>query len=320
MTENLTIERCADYFRAHDGYLILSHHRPDGDALGSSAALCRGLRALGKTACLLENPEATDRYIPWISEYYAPADFVPSCVVSTDLADTGIIQKNAADYKDRIDLAVDHHPSNTGFAGKTLLMADRAACGEIIYLLLTELLGGIDRETAKLLYVAVTTDTGCFRYKNTTPETLRVGALLLEAGADNDLNRRLFMKKRRSRLELESCIINGLELFMDDEACIAVITLEDMARIGVTENDMEDIAVVAGQVESVELSCTLRQVSDTLWKCSVRTGDYKNAGLVCAEFGGGGHGMAAGGSLTGTLEEVKAQLREAVRKHWKENP
>ena len=320
MPNKLTIKACADYLRTHDHYLILSHHRPDGDALGSSAALCRGLRLFGKTAFLLENPETTARYAPWISEYYAPAEFRPACILSADLADEGILQKAADAYHGRIDLAIDHHPSNSGFAPNLLLMADRAACGEIIYLLLMELCGGIDRETAKLLYIAVTTDTGCFRYKNTTPETLRIGALLLEAGADNDLNRRLFMKKRRSRLELESCIINHLELFMDDEACIATITLADMERIGVTEEDMEDIAVVAGQVESVELSCTLRQVSDTFWKVSVRTGDYKNANLVCAEFGGGGHGMAAGGTLNGTQEEVKATLREAVRKHWKEAP
>ena len=320
MPNKLTVERCADYLRTHDNYLILSHHRPDGDALGSSAALCRGLRAIGKTAFILQNPETTERYTPWISEYYAPSGFRPDCIVSADLADEGIIQKNADGYRGRIDLAIDHHPGNTGFAPSLLLMAERAACGEIIYLLLMELCGGIDRETAKLLYIAVTTDTGCFRYKNTTPETLRIGALLLEAGADNDLNRRLFMKKRRSRLALESCIINNLELFMDNEACIATITLSDMERIGATEEDMEDIAVVAGQVESVELSCTLRQVSDTLWKVSVRTGDYRNAGLVCAEFGGGGHGMAAGGSLNGTLEEVKSVLREAVRRHWKEKP
>ena len=126
------------------------------------------------------------------------------------------------------------------------------------------------------------------------------------------------MKKRRTRLALEAAIINGLEFFMDGEACIGVITLAELDRIGVTESDMEDIAVVAGSVEGVETSCTLRQVEERTWKVSVRTGQYENASRICAEFGGGGHGMAAGGTIEGSLEEAKAVVRAAVEKHWKE--
>ena len=314
----MRISDCAAWLRQRDGYLILSHHRPDGDALGTSAALCRGLRMLGKTAFILENPQATDRYIPYLREYYARPGFVPAHVVTVDLADEDIMQVNAGDYRGRVDLCIDHHPSNTGYAAETLLMGERAACGEIVYLLLMELLGGVDRETATLLYIAVTTDTGCFRYKNTNPGTLRVGAALLEAGAPIDLNRRLFMKKRRTRLELESSIISSLEFFREGEACIGTITLAELERIGVTESDMEDIAVVAGSVEGVETSCTLRQVGERTWKVSVRTGEYENASRICAEFGGGGHGMAAGGTVEGSLEEAKAIVRAAVLKHWKE--
>ena len=316
----MNIKECAAWLRNRNGFLILSHHRPDGDALGSAAALCRGLRTMGKTAFILENPQATERYIPLLREYYASPDFRPDSVVAVDLADEGIIQLNAQEYKGRVDLAIDHHPSNSGYAKELLLMGERAACGEIIYHLLMDLLGGIDQETAALLYIAVTTDTGCFRYKNTTPATLRVGAALLEAGAPIDLNRRLFMKKNRTRLILESSIISGLEFFMDGEACLSAITLAELRRIGVTESDMEDIAVVAGSVEGVECSCTLRQVEERTWKVSVRTGEYENASLICAEFGGGGHGMAAGGTVEGSLEEAKSVVRAAVEKHWKERP
>ena len=315
----MNIKDCAAWLLGRDGYLIISHRRPDGDALGTAAALCRGLRMLGKTAYILENPQATERYIPYLREYYAKPDFRPEYIVAVDLADESIIQVNAQDLKGRADLAIDHHPSNTGYARETLLMGDRAACGEIVYLLLMDLLGGIDRETATLLYIAVTTDTGCFRYKNTNPGTLRIGAALMEAGAPIDLNRRLFMKKNRTRLILEGSIISGLEFFMDGEACIGTVTLAEMARIGVTESDMEDIAVVAGSVEGVECSATLRQVEEDLWKVSVRTGEYQNASAICAEFGGGGHGMAAGGTVQGTLEEAKATVKAAVSKHWHEN-
>ena len=135
-----------------------------------------------------------------------------------------------------------------------------------------------------------------------------------------DLNRTLFMKKSRPRLLLESRMIAGLQFFQNDEASLAAVTLEDLGSCGVTEADLEDIASVAGSVEGVELSITLREVGDGEWKVSLRTGQYGNASYICAEFGGGGHGMAAGCTLRGTLPEVKARLKEAAARHWHEAP
>lgn len=316
----MTQSECAGFLRGHDGYLILSHRRPDGDALGSAAALCRGLRAMGKRAFALPNPETTERYAPYMAGLAPAADFVPETVVSVDLAEEGILQLNAEAWAGRIDLSIDHHPSNSDYAARLLLDPGAGACGEIIYRLLAELLGGVDSAVAELLYVAVTTDTGCFRYKNTTPETLRVGAALLEAGAPIDLNRTMFMKKSRSRLLLEGAMIAGLEFFENGEADMAVLTLADIARCGATEEDMDDIASVAGSVQGVELSMTVRETGEDRWKVSVRTGQYGNAGLVCAEFGGGGHGMAAGCTVEGPLAEVKERLKAAVHRHWHARP
>jgi len=316
----MTRSECAAWLKAHDGYLILSHRRPDGDAVGSAAALCRGLRSLGKTAFVLLNPEASERNAALLAPYEAPGDALFQTVVSVDLAEEGILQVNAEAWAGKVDLSIDHHPSNSGYASASLLEADAGACGETVYALLREMGAAIDRETATLLYVAVTTDTGCFRYKNTTPRTLRVGADLLEAGAPIDLNRTLFMKKSRSRLLLESRIIGNLEFFMDGEASMASVTCAELASCGVTEGDLEDIASIAGGVEGVELSITIREVGDGEWKVSLRTGQYGNASIICRDFGGGGHGMAAGCTLRGTLPEVKARLREAAERHWHEAP
>ncbi len=316
----MTQTECAGFLRNHDRCLILTHRRPDGDAAGSAAALCLGLRRMGKTAYVLPNPEATERHLAMLAPCAPPADFVPETVISVDLAEEGILQLNAGAWAGRIDLSIDHHPSNSRYAPHLLLDPDAGACGELIYLLLRQLLGEIDRELAILLYIAVTTDTGCFRYKNTGPRTLRVGADLLEAGAPVDLNRTLFMKKSRARLLLESGMIAGLRFFQGGEASLAVITQADIRRCGVTEGDMEDIASVAGSVEGVELSVTLREVGDREWKASVRTGQYGNASRVCAELDGGGHGMAAGCTVKGTLEEAIAALEAAVDRHWHEAP
>ena len=316
----MTLSDCAAYLREHDRYLILTHRRPDGDAVGCAAALCRGLRRFGKTAFALANPEATPRHEEMLAPCLPPADFEPETVVSVDLAEEGILQLNAEGWAGKIALSIDHHPSNSHYAGLTFLDPNAGACGELIYLLLRQLPVPIDRELATLLYIAVTTDTGCFRYKNTGPQTLRVGADLLEAGAPVDLNRTLFMKKSRPRLLLESRMIAGLQFFQNDEASLAAVTLEDLGICGVTEADLEDIASVAGSVEGVELSITLREVGDGEWKVSLRTGQYGNASRICAEFGGGGHGMAAGCTIKGSREEVTEKLMDAVARHWHELP
>ncbi len=313
----LSFDSCVEWLKSHDDYLIINHRNPDGDALGSAAALCRGLRQAGKRARVLENPNMTERYAEWVREY-GNGDFEPRKIISVDLADENIIQTNASELIGRVDLSIDHHPSNTHYAANEFILPGKASCGEIIYMLLRALSGGIDSETATLLYIAVTTDTGCFRYKNTSPDTLRAGAELLEAGAPIDLNRVLFMKKRRSRLALESMIIGSLEFFMDGEAVIGYITSDMLERSGATDDDMDDIASVTGQVQGVETSVTMRQTAPETWKISVRTGQYSNADLICAEFGGGGHGMAAGGTIEGSRESAAETVKAAVRKHWKE--
>ncbi|MBR4703784.1 MAG: DHH family phosphoesterase [Oscillospiraceae bacterium] len=316
MRNTMTRTECAAYLRERDGFLILNHRRPDGDAMGCAAALCRGLRTLGKRAFVLPNPETTERYLSLVEDLYPAPGFRPDTVVAVDLAEEGILQNNAGDWAGKVQLCIDHHPSNSGYARQGWVDPAAGACGELIYFLLLELGVEITPELAEPLYIAVTTDTGCFRYKNTSSQTLRVGAALLEAGAPIDLNRTLFMKKSRGRLLLESRMIAGLEFFQAGEADIAAVTLEDLRDCAVTEEDMEDIASVAGSVRGVELSVTLREVEAGSWKVSVRTGQYSNASLVCAEFGGGGHGMAAGCTVKGSLEEVREALKAAVGRHW----
>ena len=316
----MTLNECAAFLRERDRCLILTHRRPDGDTVGCAAALCLGLRRMGKTAFVLPNPEANANYARMLAPFAPPADFVPQTVISVDLAEEGILQKGGEAWAGKFDLCIDHHPSNSGYGQRVLLDPGAGACGELIYLVLKELLGAIDREIATPLYIAVTTDTGCFRYKNTSPQTLRVGADLLEAGVDIDLNRTMFMKKSRSRLLLESRMIASLQFFQEGEASMATVTREDLRECCVTEDDLEDIASVAGSVEGVELSVTLREVGDGEWKVSIRTGQYGNAGRICAEFGGGGHGMAAGCTVRGSREEVTAKLTDAVARHWHEAP
>ena len=178
--------------RGRDAILILSHLRPDGDTLGSGAALCSALRRMGKTAYMFPNPETTARYLPYVAQFFAPADFVPACVVAVDIATPDLFPQG---FSGAVDLCVDHHPSNLHYAGDTLLHAEKSACGEAVLELIELLTGSVTEQEANLLYIAVTTDTGCFQYANTNAATLRAAARLLELGADN---RKVSMESARS--------------------------------------------------------------------------------------------------------------------------
>ena len=177
----MTTAEAAARLAAMDQVLILTHVRPDGDTIGSAAALCCGLRALGKTAYLLPNPELTATYAPYAAPYLAEADFAPAYVVSVDIAALSLLPENARPYQDRIALAIDHHPSQEFFARETCLEADSAACGEIVYDILRQLTP-LTPEMALPLYVAISTDTGCFVYSNTTPRSHRIAAQLMDCG------------------------------------------------------------------------------------------------------------------------------------------
>lgn len=314
----ISLKQTVEYLLERNNFLIISHRRPDGDALGSAAGLCNGLREKGKLAYILPNPQTTSRYMPYVEKYHAPEGFVPDCLVSVDMADEDIIQINAERMSGRIDLAIDHHKSNRLYAKESFIIGDRASCGEIIYMLLTEMAGSISYETAQLLYIAVSTDTGCFRYKNTTAETLKTAAAIVEAGAQNGIiNKEIFMTKAKSRVKLEGYIINSLKFYKDDELVIASITREMIEKAGASEDDMEDIAVVAGQIEGIETSITITEVEDSLCKVSVRTVNYANADDICSQFGGGGHGMAAGCTLKCSIKEAGTLMLSAAEKVWK---
>ena len=164
----LTVSEAAALLRSFDRVLILTHIRPDGDTVGCAAGLCAALRAIGKTAYLLPNPGLTENTAPYFTPYSAPADFVPEKVVSTDIATVGLFPDNAKSYADKVDLAIDHHPSFEGFGKANIVRPEAAACGELISDIVRELTP-LTPEIALPLYVAISTDTGGFIYSNVTP-------------------------------------------------------------------------------------------------------------------------------------------------------
>ena len=164
------------------------------------------------------------------------------------------------------------------------------------------------------LFVAVSTDTGCFQYSNTTADTHRVAAALMETGMDVfSLNKRHFRTKSWARLQVERLLTERMHRYEDGKIAVAPVSLSLMDEAGATEEDMEDIAAFLGQIEGVETSVTIRELAEGGCKLSVRTSGGLNATKVCARLGGGGHAAAGGCTVSGTLAEAEAAILDAIR-------
>lgn len=308
----LTVHQAAELLRGFDNVLILTHVRPDGDTVGCAAALCAGLRALGKTAYLLPNPELTQNARPYFLPYEAPDGFYPDAVVSTDIATTALLPENARPYAGRIDLAIDHHPSFEHFGRANIVRAEAAACGEVIYDILAAL-GPITRELALPLYVAVATDTGCFAYDNTTAHTHAVAAALMRTGIDyRAVNKVFFRTKSRKRMQLEGAILSNCAFCDRDRVAILSIPMSLMERLEASESDAEDLSSLGPQIEGVDCAVTMRELRPDVWKFSVRTGSRINATKVCQLLGGGGHAAAAGCTVEAPWAEATSRILWAI--------
>ncbi len=309
----MTAHEAATLLELQNNILILTHRRPDGDTAGCAAALCLALRGRGKTAYVLPNEDATALIGTYYGAVNAPAGFEPDFVVSVDIASVGLFHDSAKQYADRVDLVIDHHPSNEGFGRENCVDATCAACGELMYDICCQL-GEVTPEIARALYVAVSTDTGCFVYSNVTARTHRVAAALMDIGCDHmAVNKNHFRTKSAKRLQLEAILMNSVDLLQDGTVAIGAISLADMASIGATEDDAEDIAAFIGQIKGVCVSVTIRELKPGECKLSVRTDPAKlSATDVCALLGGGGHVAASGCTVFGTVQEAREAIYKAI--------
>ena len=310
----MTEREAADWLRAQDGFLLLTHVRPDGDTLGSAGALALALQKLGKRAWVGYNSGVTETYAGYMDGCYPPADFAPEHIVAVDIATENLLPAEFEPYRGKAELCIDHHPSNEGYAAETCLDASAAACGEIVYRICREL-GAMDGAIAKLLYIAISTDCGCFVYNNTTPSTHRIAAELMEYGDFwKQVNRNCFQTLSLKEIQLQQRLLGSMEFFDGGALAIGAISLADLEELQAGQGDSEELASWANKIQGVRASATLRQLEERVWKVSLRTDGSLNATRVCALLGGGGHAAAAGASMYGVDEaEARRRVLEAVR-------
>jgi len=308
----MNVSECAAFLRAHDRYLLVTHRNPDGDTVASASALCSALRRAGKTAFLFPNGQIIAKLRPFAEPYFAPAGYEPACRVSVDVA----TEKMFADgFAGTVELCIDHHPSNSHFAPHELIDPERAASGEIVLALIRALCGSVTKEEADLLYIALSTDCGCFQYANTDAHALRTAAELLELGASNGpLNQLFFRRVSPARLKLEGLVYDSLRFYRGGEIVVALVTDAMLAEAGATEDDLDDLAGLPGRAEGHRVSILIRDYPGGASKVSVRSGPDFDSCALCAVFGGGGHKMAAGCNIPAPpAEAARLLLAEADR-------
>lgn len=295
---------------------ILTHKSPDGDCMGAGLALCRWFRSRGVRANLLNSDGIPARY-DFISAGYEPMDFEEKTVISVDLADTALLGSGLAAYADKVDISIDHHVSNKMFAKNNFVDGKASAACLVLYELFEAMGWEYDSLIASCLYTGIATDTGCFKYQNTTPAAHRAAAALMEKGVDyENINRRMFDIKSRGRINAEQKLIGRMKYFEDDKIAIITITNEMIENYGIDRAELDGFASIPLAVEGVAVGITLKQQEDEpeLFKVSIRT-TKADAAAIASEFNGGGHVRAAGCTIRGEVREVTSKIVSAVTKY-----
>ena len=310
----LTRSEVADYLERHDNYCILTHRRPDGDTVGSAAALCLGLRAMGKKAHILHNPDLTPKYEPLVEGLTVKEPGDGDLIVAVDVAEDHMLPKAHSYLRNSVDLRIDHHGGNREFTPKSLVDPESASCAEIIWDILGDLDIELDKAMADAIYVGTATDTGCFRFANTNVHSFDCAADCAAAGADVfGWNQIFFETNTLEKLRLQGWMAENVKIFSEGRMAICAIPRAVEERIGVSEDDMGNLSSFIRSIEGVCLAGLLRETEDGA-KISLRAIPGWDAAAVCAMFGGGGHAGAAGGFIKLPLPEAAKALEEAMLK------
>lgn len=300
-----------------DNIVLLPHINVDGDALGASLALGLALKAMEKSVDVL-----IDEEVP------ANLDFLPgqelikdnpqkkyNVAVNIDNGDITRLGKREHYYDDaKIKLSIDHHNTNNVEADHSYVDTKASATGEIIYDLITKYLNiDIDKDIALCLYTAIITDTGGFRYTNTTPVTLQISSELLKHDIDfSYVNKRVFDMVSYTKLYLMKKTMNSLRLIEDGKLAVSYLTYHDIKDYTAKSDDYEGLVNIGRNLQDVEVSLFLREDSDGTFRGNLRSNNYVDVSEIAHSFGGGGHKRAAGFNISGKLEEVIKNLTEAI--------
>lgn len=309
---NISLTETAEFLKNHDNYYILTHQSPDGDTMGSGFGLCYALRQIGKKANVLCSDEFPKRY-HFMYEGYEPQKFSPETIVAVDVADKKLLGPKLIQYGDYVNLCIDHHVSNLHYAERLLVTPDASAACEVMYQVFSEMGVEFTKQIAECLYTGIATDTGCFKYANTTQLCHIITAHLMDCGIRMEqINREMFDTKSKARIKVEQHILSAMEYYLDDKCAMVAVTLDTMEKAGLAPEEFEGIAGMSIQTEGVQVGVVIKEKDKGKFKISMRSASDIDVSAICQKFHGGGHVKAAGCTLEGPLDDVKLRLLSAI--------
>ena len=297
---------------------VLAHIHPEGDAIGATLAATLSLREAGKIAA----PYNADPLPPGLSSLPGAGEInreVPirrpfACYLVLDTADLdrtgGLLEGRPSDA---VVLNVDHHAGNRRFGNVNWVDPHASSAGEMVYRILRQ--GGlpIGKEVATNLYAAILTDTGGFRYGNTTPEALRAAARLVECGvAVEEVTAGLYWNRDSREWRLLGEVLTNLRVSEDGRISWIEVTLELLARVGLRHEAADDFIDYARAVQGVEIAVAFKEISPAEVRVSFRSRGANDVARVAKQFGGGGHRNAAGCTLHTSLAEARSRVLSAA--------
>lgn len=298
---SLSKKEFADRILEIERPMILIHRRPDGDTVGTATALATIYRLLGKKAVILSSDAIPKRlaFIPeevGIEVTYQPTD---GEYISVDVASPEQLG-TLSHLADKIKIMIDHHEVGKIFADSYIIPGASSAA-EVLFDLVSELIEmgkiSLTRELASSLYTAISSDTGAFRYSNTSPRTLRTAASLIECGIDfASINHRLFCSKSGEELSAEGFVASSLKTELDGAIAYVVITRRDMDSLSLTDEHFETAVDVVRSLSGVKVAVAFKEQKDGAFRASLRS-TGANVAAVAEKFGGGGHIRASGCTL-----------------------
>jgi phosphoesterase RecJ-like protein len=335
------LERIVEVVREGKRFLITSHENPDGDALGSMLGLGLALEMAGKEVVLYNKDGA-----PGVLQFLPSSERINSsltsiqgtfdCVLILDCTDTSRVgdefEQFIASGRCGTKVIIDHHLTNKPSADLYLLNPEASSTGMIIYSLLKTLSLKITPEVAKNLYATIVVDTGSFSYSNTTPETFRVAADLVESGANPwEISRAIYESESLGKLKLLGVALPTLEVSEDGRIAWLFVSGEMFRKTGTSREDTEGIVNFPRSIKGVQVAMLFREEgpvreegpardNGTRWKVSLRSNGEVNVSEIAEKFGGGGHKRAAGCLVTGTLADVRHRLIKSINEalEWTE--
>ena len=318
--ENASFEQIGEVLRNHQSFVLISHVRPDGDAIGSQLALGYALMAAGKSVRLINEDGLPDNlaFMAGSAKIELPPTepLVVEVAIALDTATKPRLGEKAlhAASQAQIWLNIDHHVSNPKYGDLNLIDSKSPATGQILYQLIIALGLPLPAETRDAIYVAVSTDTGSFQYPSTTAATYELAADLIRRGLDvGTINSQIYDNYPFRRLELMRALLNTLEI--SDDGLVANWTMRDQLRIDLSlrPEDSEGLIDLIRAIRGVQLAVFFEELPDGKIRISMRSKDHRlDVCQIATEFGGGGHALAAGIRMAGPLEDAKSQVLAAI--------